>query len=94
MEENTGIVRRVDDLGRIVLPKELRRTLQIKEGTPMLILISGDNVVLKKYYPEKVMLALTNNLMEAAEDAYNNVDPGKTESIRRHVEEIRQLLEP
>lgn len=94
MEENTGIVRRVDDLGRIVLPKELRRTLQIKEGTPMLILISGDNVVLKKYYPEKVMLALTNNLMEAAEEAYNNVDTGKTESIRRHVEEIRQLLEP
>lgn len=40
------------------------------------------------------MLALTNNLMEAAEEAYNNVDPGKTESIRRHVEEIRQLLEP
>ena len=62
MEENTGIVRRVDDLGRIVLPKELRRTLQIKEGTPMLILISGDNVVLKKYYPEKVMLCILKML--------------------------------
>lgn len=92
MNENTGIVRRVDDLGRIVLPKELRRTLQIKEGTPMLILISEDNVILKKYYPEKTLLAMTNNLMEAAEEVYSNADPEKTEKIRKHVQEIRQLL--
>lgn len=37
----TGIVRRIDDLGRVVIPKEIRRTLRIKEGTPMEILPTG-----------------------------------------------------
>lgn len=94
METNTGIVRRVDDLGRIVLPKELRRMLRIKEGTPMQILLSGDDVILKKYYPENVLLNLTKNLMEAAEETYNNLEPEKIEGIRKHVHEIQHLLEP
>lgn len=45
----TGIVRRVDDLGRVVIPKEIRRTLRIKEGDPMEIFIEDDGVVFKKY---------------------------------------------
>jgi transcriptional pleiotropic regulator of transition state genes len=49
--KNTGIVRRVDDLGRIVLPKELRRTMDIKEGDPMEIFVDGESIVLKKYVP-------------------------------------------
>lgn len=46
----TGIVRRIDELGRIVIPKEIRRTFKIKEGTPLEI-FCGDNdeLVLKKY---------------------------------------------
>ena len=36
----TGIVRRVDDLGRIVIPKEIRRTLKIREGAPLLIIVT------------------------------------------------------
>lgn len=50
--KNTGIVRRVDELGRIVLPKELRRTLGIQDGDPMEICVDGDSVVLKKYQDE------------------------------------------
>lgn len=46
-----GIVRRVDDLGRIVIPKELRRTFGIEIGTPMEILAGDGNVVLRKYNP-------------------------------------------
>ncbi len=37
----TGIVRRIDDLGRVVIPKEIRKTLRIKEGTPLEILLTG-----------------------------------------------------
>lgn len=48
----TGIVRRIDELGRIVIPKEIRRTHKIREGTPLEI-FSGENgeLVLKKYSP-------------------------------------------
>lgn len=48
----TGIVRRIDDLGRIVVPKEIRRTLRLREGDPMEIYTGRDgSVVLKKYSP-------------------------------------------
>jgi len=48
----TGIVRRIDDLGRVVIPKEIRRTLRIREGDPLEIFTDVDGVVvLKKYSP-------------------------------------------
>ena len=48
----TGIVRRIDDLGRVVIPKEIRRTLRIKEGTPLEIFTDREGeVILKKYSP-------------------------------------------
>ncbi|OPJ55084.1 stage V sporulation protein T [Alkalithermobacter paradoxus] len=48
----TGIVRRIDDLGRVVIPKEIRRTLRIKEGDPLEIFTAKDGeVILKKYSP-------------------------------------------
>jgi transcriptional pleiotropic regulator of transition state genes len=46
-----GIVRRVDDLGRIVIPKELRRCLCIEEGDPLEIYVDGEQIILKKYEP-------------------------------------------
>lgn len=49
----TGAIRRVDDLGRIVIPKDIRRRLRIKEGTPMEFFIEGDAIVLKKYRSEQ-----------------------------------------
>ena len=48
----TGIVRRIDDLGRVVIPKEIRRTMRIREGDPLEIYTSGDGeVIFKKYSP-------------------------------------------
>lgn len=48
----TGVVRRIDDLGRIVIPKEIRRTLRIKEGDPLEIFTEKDgDIILKKYSP-------------------------------------------
>ena len=48
----TGIVRRIDDLGRVVIPKEIRRTLRIREGDPLEIFVDHDGeVILKKYSP-------------------------------------------
>ena len=48
----TGIVRRIDDLGRVVIPKEIRRTMRIREGDPLEIYTEKDGeVIFKKYSP-------------------------------------------
>ena len=40
----TGMVRRIDDLGRVVIPKEIRRTMRIREGDPLLTTLTGENL--------------------------------------------------
>ena len=48
----TGIVRRIDDLGRVVVPKEIRKTLRIREGDPLEIFTDREGeIILKKYSP-------------------------------------------
>jgi transcriptional pleiotropic regulator of transition state genes len=51
MLKSTGVVRRLDDLGRVVMPKELRRTLGIDAGDPVEFFVDGERVVIKKYTP-------------------------------------------
>ena len=51
MVKATGIVRKVDDLGRIVLPIELRKTLDISDRDPLEIYVDQDSIILKKYTP-------------------------------------------
>lgn len=46
---STGIVRRIDELGRIVIPKEIRKSLRIKNGDNLEILVDGENITLRKY---------------------------------------------
>ena len=58
--ETTGVVRRIDDLGRVVIPKEIRRTLGIKDGTSLEIFVEKDMVALKKH-------SSMNNLSHFAE---------------------------
>jgi transcriptional pleiotropic regulator of transition state genes len=49
--KSTGVVRKIDELGRIVLPKELRLTLDLEEKDPIEIFVDGSNIILKKYEP-------------------------------------------
>lgn len=49
--KSTGIVRKVDELGRVVLPKELRTVLDIEQRDPLEIYVEGDNIILRKYEP-------------------------------------------
>ena len=53
----TGIVRRIDDLGRIVIPKEIRRNMRLREGDAMEIFLEDNCVCLKKYSPSEEDLA-------------------------------------
>ncbi|MGI6751434.1 MAG: stage V sporulation protein T [Anaerovoracaceae bacterium] len=70
----TGIVRRIDDLGRVVIPKEIRRTMRIREGDPLEIFTDKEGgVILKKYSP---IGELNQFAGEFAESAYNILGSG------------------
>jgi len=57
-----GIVRKIDELGRIVLPKELRRSLDIEEGDPMEIFVDANTIMLKKYEPSCIFCGEARNV--------------------------------
>ena len=61
--KSTGIIRRVDELGRIVLPIELRRTLDIAERDELEIYLDDDKVILKKYEPSCIFCASSCGLV-------------------------------
>lgn len=59
----TGIVRKVDELGRIVLPIELRRTLDIAEKDALEIFVDGSSIILKKYRPSCIFCDSTKDVV-------------------------------
>ena len=62
----TGIVRRIDDLGRVVVPKEIRRTLRIRKGDPLEIFTDKDGeIILKKYSPIGELGAFAQQYVDA-----------------------------
>ena len=62
--KSTGIVRRVDELGRIVLPIEMRRTLDISEKDAMEIYVEGDGIILRKYQAACVFCDSTKDIVQ------------------------------
>ena len=62
--KSTGIVRKVDELGRIVLPIEMRRTLDIAERDALEIYVDGSSVILKKYRPSCIFCDSTREITE------------------------------
>ena len=62
--KSTGIVRRVDELGRIVIPMELRTKFKIAEKDPIEIYVEGSTIVLKKYEPNCIFCANSKKLTE------------------------------
>ena len=61
--KSTGVVRKVDELGRVVIPKELRRTLEIQERESLEIYVDNDKIVLRKYTPNNAC-AITGEINE------------------------------
>ncbi|WP_166242055.1 AbrB/MazE/SpoVT family DNA-binding domain-containing protein [Paenibacillus turpanensis] len=62
-----GVVRKVDQLGRIVLPKSLRKRYQMNEGDPVEILVSGDHIILERYRPKCVFCGSMDGVSEYRE---------------------------
>ena len=59
----TGVVRRVDELGRVVLPCELRRVLAINDRDPLEVFVDGEKIILKKYEPACTFTGSTDDLL-------------------------------
>ena len=62
--KSTGIVRRMDELGRVVIPIEIRNQFNIAEKDPMEIYVDGSTIVLKKFEPNCIFCGNTKNLLE------------------------------
>ena len=69
----TGVVRRIDDLGRIVIPKEIRRTLKINDGDNVEIYVSDDSIVLKKYCFLNSSFLLAQKLTDSFYNIYHKI---------------------
>lgn len=69
--KSTGVIRRIDDLGRIVIPKEIRKNLRIKEGDNLEIYISSEDLVLKKYSYLKRITDLAQELADTLSNYLN-----------------------
>lgn len=67
MIKSTGIIRKVDELGRIVIPMELRNKLGIQEKDPLEIFVDGSSIILKKYNPNCIFCGSSKDLI-----SYNN----------------------
>ena len=70
----TGIVRRIDDLGRVVIPKEIRRTLRIREGDPLEIFTDREGgIILKKYSPINELTDFSREYAESLQDVIGHI---------------------
>ncbi|SMD41137.1 AbrB/MazE/SpoVT family DNA-binding domain-containing protein [Bacillus sp. JKS001846] len=87
----TGVTRKVDELGRIVIPKELRNTLGIKEKSPLEIFVEGEDIVLQKYKPGRVC-ALTGEVSNRNIALANGKITLSPEGAELLIKEIEQYL--
>ena len=69
--KQTGVTRKIDELGRIVIPKEIRKNLGIRDGETLEIFTSEDSIILKKYFEVRKYEDLSSRLCELIKNIYN-----------------------
>lgn len=84
--KSTGMVRKIDELGRVVIPAELRKTLGIDKQHPVEIFINGDQIILQKYQPNTEKEEVIAKLHKMA---FNAKSPNVIETIDRAIKLIR-----
>lgn len=87
----TGIIRRVDDLGRIVIPKDIRRTIGIHEGEPLEIFIEGDDTVCFRKYKTNLGDAV-EHLRDQIENCGDDLTYATLMRIDALLEEVQELV--
>lgn len=89
--KSTGLVRRIDDLGRVVIPKEIRHKFLIEEGDPLEIFIDDDGIKLKKYAPDYDFYHMIDDLERRFVNATDIVGHKNNREIKQKFEEIKKL---
>ena len=84
--KSTGITRKIDELGRVVLPKELRHMLNLEEGTPLEIFTEGNQIILQKYEPNAEKTDVVKSLEAMAQNMTNAFE---LETISRAIKLIK-----
>jgi stage V sporulation protein T len=85
----TGIIRRVDDLGRVIIPKEIRKTLRIQEGDPMELFISEEGITFKKYDYTANISSIITDLKNVVNDEY---DIKNKSAICQKIKELEDII--
>lgn len=88
----TGIVRRVDDLGRIVILKEVRRKLGITDGTPMELFTEDNKVIFQKYIPAPDFKQSVDDLRKVFYETEEFFDSETANKIEEHIKAITNIL--
>lgn len=85
----TGIIRRIDDLGRVVIPREIRRSIGIREGEPFEIFIEGKDTICFRKYGTNLSSEI-DHLMDTIETCVD--DCGKMAQIKKLLVEVQKLV--
>lgn len=88
----TGIVRRIDDLGRVVIPREIRKQFLIKEGDQLEIFVNKDEIILKKYDVSIGMKELVRRLDDEFSDVKGDMETEIANNIYKHVSALKDIL--
>jgi AbrB family transcriptional regulator (stage V sporulation protein T) len=85
----TGIIRRIDDLGRVIIPKEIRRTLNLKEGDPLEVYVADGMICFQKYDTGESYKENITRLIENLDEDY---DMENVAEIKTKLNEALELL--
>lgn len=88
-----GIVRRIGDEGRITIPKEVRRIMNMPEGSIVGMYTDGENIILRKYEPEACLNGILEKFNSKLDFEETDMDYNKVKEIRKNIENIKKILD-
>ena len=88
----TGIVRRIDSLGRVVIPREIRKKFGIEDGGSFEIFVDNDEIILRKYPASAGLRELVNKLDDAFSEAGKYMDAQTANRVYEHISALRDIL--
>ena len=90
--KSTGIIRRVDELGRILIPKEIRQTLGVSESTPMEIFTEDKKIIIQKYDTDICIKERLKELNSTFAESKDSLDYETIKAIEAHIDDLFTII--